>query len=104
MNNYVLLKLITCEQIIAKLIDQDSFSIIIEDPVEIKYSVNYDNNTYVAAHKYMDLAENNLFTLSKNHVILNCIPSIKSVDQYEKFLKNEQIQQDSLALDKRLIN
>lgn len=77
-----ILKLITGEELIGKVIAQDDLTVTIDNPANIHMAPTQDSRMQLYLIPYAPYAEKDQFTLKQKHVIMQYEPNIDLLNKY----------------------
>ncbi len=77
-----ILKLITGEELIGKIVNDDENGIEIDNPANIHMAPTQDSRMQLYLIPYAPYAEKDRFTLSKQHVIMQYEPNTDLLNKY----------------------
>ena len=77
-----ILKLITGEELIGKIVVQDDAGIVIDNPANIHMAPTQDSRMQLYLIPYAPYAEKDQFTLKQQHVIMQYEPNTDLLNKY----------------------
>jgi F0F1-type ATP synthase alpha subunit len=77
-----ILKLITGEELIGKVIDEGEIGILIDNPANIHMAPTQDSRMQLYLIPYAPYAEKEQFTLKQQHVIMQYEPNVDLMNKY----------------------
>jgi F0F1-type ATP synthase alpha subunit len=80
--NVKILKLITGEELIGKVVDEGEIGIVIDDPANIHMAPTQDSRMQLYLIPYAPYADKDQFTLKPQHVIMQYEPNTDLLNKY----------------------
>jgi F0F1-type ATP synthase alpha subunit len=77
-----ILKLLTGEELIGKIVEQDHLDITIDSPANIHMAPTQDSRMQLYLIPYAPYAEKDVFTLKQEHVIMQYDPNVDLLNKY----------------------